>query len=72
MPESWLAGMAISLRDLEPIEENELCIQPVGGLLEVNKGPDPERINDTAPSCWKPRSIWDPTGLFTDDNASWY
>lgn len=64
--------MAISLKYLVPIEEIELCIQPVGGLLETKEGPVPESMNDTSPSFWNPRLILEFTGLFKDAKVSWY
>ena len=64
--------MEISLKYLVPIDVIDFCIHPVGGLLETKEGPAPDRINDTLPSFWKPRSILEPTGLLTDDNVSWY
>lgn len=66
--------MAILLRDFEPIEESDFCIQSVGGLVEMNgeSPPDPERTNKEEPYFSYPRSNLDPAGLLRDDRVSRY
>lgn len=63
--------MAIPLKYLVPIEEMEPCIQPVGGMLVIKEGPVPDSMNDTSPSFWNLRLIFEFTGLFTDDDLKY-
>lgn len=63
--------MAILLKYLALIEEMELCIQPVGGMLVIKEAPVAESMNDTSPYFWNLRLIFEFTGVFTDDTLKY-
>ena len=71
MPASWLSGIAISRRVLDPMVERVACIHPIGGLEEMyDCVPSPERMKATPPSWAYPRLMIEFCGLLRDERAS--